>query len=339
MHEEFVADGSRLAIAEMIRGGTTCFNDMYFFPDVTGRVAAQAGMRAVVGLILIDFPSAWANDADGYFDRAITVHDQFRNDPLVRTAFAPHAPYSVSDAPLRRLAVLANELDLPIHMHVHETAAEIRGSLEQNGQRPIERLRQLDLINPALMAVHMTQLEPDEIELFANSGAQVVHCPESNLKLASGYCPVSQLIDAGVNVSLGTDGAASNNDLDMLGEMRSAALQAKGVNADACALPADQALRMASLHGARALGIDRETGSLQAGKSADIVAVDLAQPETQPVFNPVSQIVYAAGRAQVRHVWISGRQVLRDRALTTIDLGDTLQRTATWRERIAGKSA
>jgi 5-methylthioadenosine/S-adenosylhomocysteine deaminase len=339
VHEEFVADGSRLAIAEMIRGGTTCFNDMYFFPDVTGRVAAQAGMRAVVGLILIDFPSAWANDADGYFDRAITVHDQFRNDPLVRTAFAPHAPYSVSDAPLRRLAVLANELDLPIHMHVHETAAEIRGSLEQNGQRPIERLRQLDLINPALMAVHMTQLEADEIELFANSGAQVVHCPESNLKLASGYCPVSQLIDAGVNVSLGTDGAASNNDLDMLGEMRSAALQAKGVNADACALPADQALRMASLHGARALGIDHETGSLQAGKSADIVAVDLAQPETQPVFNPVSQIVYAAGRAQVRHVWISGRQVLRDRALTTIDLGDTLQRTATWRERIAGKSA
>jgi 5-methylthioadenosine/S-adenosylhomocysteine deaminase len=338
VHEEFVADGSRLAIAEMIRGGTTCFNDMYFFPDVTGRVAAQAGMRAVVGLILIDFPSAWANDADGYFDRAITVHDQFRNDPLVRTAFAPHAPYSVSDAPLRRVAVLANELDLPVHMHVHETAAEIRGSLEQSGQRPIERLRRLDLINPMLMAVHMTQLETDEIDLFANSGAQVVHCPESNLKLASGYCPVSQLIDAGINVALGTDGAASNNDLDMLGEMRSAALQAKGVNADACALPADQALRMASLHGARALGIDQETGSLQVGKSADIVAVDLAQPETQPVFNPVSQIVYAAGREQVRHVWIGGRQLLKDRALTTIDLGETMQRTATWRERIAGKS-
>ena len=339
VHEEFVADGSRLAIAEMIRSGTTCFNDMYFFPDVTGRVAAQAGMRAVVGLILIDFPSAWANDADGYFDRAITVHDQFRNDPLVRTAFAPHAPYSVSDAPLRRVAVLANELDLPIHMHVHETAAEVRGSLEQSGLRPIERLRQLDLINPALLAVHMTQLERDEIELFADSGAQVVHCPESNLKLASGNCPVSQLIDVGINVALGTDGAASNNDLDMLGEMRAAALQAKGVSADACALPADQALRMASLNGARALGISQETGSLQLGKSADIVAVDLAQPETQPLFNPVSQIVYAAGREQVRHVWISGRQVLKDRALTTIDLGDTLQRTATWRERIQAESA
>ena len=334
VHEEFVADGSRLAIAEMIRSGTTCFNDMYFFPDVTGRVAAQAGMRAVVGLILIDFPSAWANDADGYFDRAIAVHDQFRNDPLIRTAFAPHAPYSVSDAPLRRAGVLANELELSVHIHVHETAAEIRGSLEQTGLRPIERLRRLDLISPALVAVHMTQLENGEIELFAASGGQVVHCPESNLKLASGHCPVGRLLDAGINVALGTDGAASNNDLDMLGEMQSAALQAKGMSADACALPAEQALRMASLNGARALGIDDETGSLTVGKSADIVAIDLSQPETQPVFHPISQIVYAAGREQVRHVWIAGRQVLHNRALTTIDLSQTLHRAAAWRDRI-----
>jgi 5-methylthioadenosine/S-adenosylhomocysteine deaminase len=339
VHEEFVADGSRLAIAEMIRSGTTCFNDMYFFPDVTGRVAAQAGMRAIVGLILVDFPSAWASDADGYFDRAIAVHDQFRNDPLVGTAFAPHAPYSVSDGPLTRVGVLANELELPIHMHVHETAAEVRGGLEQTGHRPIERLRQLDLINPALLAVHMTQVETGEIELFAGNGAQVVHCPESNLKLASGYCPVERLLDAGINVALGTDGAASNNDLDMLGEMRSAALQAKGMTADACALPADQALQMASLNGARALGIDQETGSLEIGKSADIVAVDLSQPETQPVFHPVSQIVYAAGREQVRHVWVSGRQLLKNRALTTIDLVKTLQRASAWRDRILDKPA
>ena len=339
VHEEFVADGSRLAIAEMIRGGTTCFNDMYFFPDVTGRVAAHAGMRAIVGLILIDFPSAWANDADGYFDRAIAVHDQFRNDPLVRTAFATHAPYSVSDAPLRRVAVLANELELPVHMHVHETVAEVRGGLEQTGDRPIERLSRLELVNPMLVAVHMTQVEADEIALFADNGAQVVHCPESNLKLASGHCPVNRLLDAGINVALGTDGAASNNDLDMLGETQSAALQAKGVSADACALPADMALQMACLNGARALGIDHETGSLTVGKSADIVAVDLSQPETQPVFNPVSQIVYAAGREQVRHVWIRGRQVLRERALTTIDLDETLLRAAAWRERILGKPA
>jgi 5-methylthioadenosine/S-adenosylhomocysteine deaminase len=252
----------------------------------------------------------------------------------VSTAFAPHAPYSVSDAPLRRVGVLANELELPIHIHVHETAAEVRGGLEQTGHRPIERLRQLDLINPALMAVHMTQLETEELELFAASGAQVVHCPESNLKLASGHCPVGRLMDAGVNVALGTDGAASNNDLDMLGEMQSAALQAKGMSADACALPAEQALRMASLNGARALGIDHETGSLAVGKSADIVAIDLSQPETQPVFHPASQIVYAAGREQVQHVWIAGRQVLHNRALTTIDLSQTLQRAGAWRDRI-----
>ncbi|MCG6967979.1 MAG: TRZ/ATZ family hydrolase [Chromatiaceae bacterium] len=334
VHEEFVADGSRLAMAEMIRSGTTCFNDMYFFPDVTGRVAGQAGMRATVGLIVIDFPSAWAADADQYFDKAIAVHDQFRNDPLVRTAFAPHAPYSVSDAPLRRVLTLANELDLPVHMHVHETIAEVRSSLEQSGHRPIERLRRLDMLTTGLMAVHMTQLETDEIVLFAESGAQVVHCPESNLKLASGHCPVTQLLDAGINVALGTDGAASNNDLDMFGEMRSAALQAKGLAGDACAVPAELALRMATLHGARALGIEAHTGSLAVGKSADIVAVDLAQPETQPLFHPVSQLVYAAGRGQVQHVWINGRHVLNKRALTTIDLAQVLQRAAAWRDKI-----
>ena len=338
VHEEFVADGSRLAIAEMLRSGTTCFNDMYFFPDVTARVAGQAGIRATVGLILIDFPSAWAGDADEYFDKAIAVHDQFRNDPLVRTAFAPHAPYSVSDAPLRRVLRLANELELPVHMHVHETLAEVRGGVEQHGQRPIERLRQLGLINPALIAVHMTQLEDNEIALFAESGAQVVHCPESNLKLASGHCPVTRLLDAGVNVALGTDGAASNNDLDMLGEMQSAALLAKGVSGDACALPAEQALQMATLHGARALGIDDRTGSLTVGKLADIVAVDLSHPESQPVFNPVSQLVYTVGREQVRHVWVHGRQLLNNRALTTIDLAQVLRRTAAWHEKIKEKA-
>ena len=334
VHEEFVADGSRLAIAEMIRSGTTCFNDMYFFADVTGRVAAQAGMRASIGLILIDFPSAWASDADAYLDRAIAVHDQFRGDPLVRTAFAPHAPYSVSDAPLRRVVTLANELELPVHMHVHETAAEVSGSVGQYGHRPIERLHRLNLINPTLMAVHMTQLGDEEIDLFADSGAHVVHCPQSNLKLASGHCPVTRLLEAGINVALGTDGAASNNDLDMLAEMQSAALLAKGNTGDACALPAQQALYMATLAGARALGIDDLTGSLAVGKAADIVAIDLARPETQPVFNPVSQLVYAAGREQVRHVWINGRQVLKNRALTTIDLAQTLQRAAGWHTRI-----
>ena len=335
VHEEFIADGSKLAIAEMLRSGTTCFNDMYFFPDVTARVAAQAGIRATVGLIVIDFPSAWAEDTDAYFDKAVALHDQLRNDPLIRTAFAPHAPYSVSDAPLRRVLTLANELDLPIHMHVHETQAEVRGGIEEHGCRPIERLRRSGLLIPPLIGVHMTQLEDDEIELFAQSGAQVVHCPQSNLKLASGHCPVSRLLDAGINVALGTDGAASNNDLDMISEMQTAALLAKGVSGDACALPAEDALRMATLNGARALGIEQQCGSLTVGKSADIVAVDLSQVETQPVYNPLSKLVYAAGREQVRHVWVNGRHLLNNRLLTTLDIDDTLSRAADWRVKIA----
>lgn len=334
-HEEFVADGTRLAVAEMLRSGTTCFNDMYFFPDTAGRVAAQAGIRAVVGLIVIDFPSAWADSTDAYFDKAIAVHDQFRGDPLVSTAFSPHAPYSVADAPLKRIAVLSNELELPVHIHVHETAAEVAGGLEQHGKRPIERLQGLGLLNPNLLAVHMTQLLPDEIELFARRGAQVVHCPQSNLKLASGHCPVAALLDAGVNLALGTDGAASNNDLDMLAEMQTAALLAKGLDDDACRLPAEQAIRIATLNGATALGLADEIGSLRTGKRADIVAIDLGRPETQPVYDPVSQIVYAAGREQVRQVWINGRQVLRDRLPTQVDLDDTLQRASAWRERMA----
>ena len=335
VHEEFVADGSKLAIAEMLRSGTTCFNDMYFFPDVTARVAAQAGIRATVGLIVIDFPSAWADDTDAYFDKAVALHDQLRNDPLIRTAFAPHAPYSVSDGPLRRVLTLANELELPIHMHVHETQAEVRGGIEEHGCRPIERLRRLGLLIPPLVGVHMTQLDDDEIELYAQSGAQVVHCPQSNLKLASGHCPVTRLLDAGVNVALGTDGAASNNDLDMIGEMQTAALLAKGISGDACALPAEATLRMATLNGARALGIEQLCGSLTVGKSADIVAVDLSQMETQPVYNPLSQLVYAAGREQVRHVWVNGRHLLNNRLLTTLDLDDTLHRVADWRTKIA----
>ncbi len=334
VHEDFAADGSRLAVAEMLRGGMTCFNDMYFFPDVTARVAAQAGMRAVVGLIVIDFPTVWAADVDDYFSKGIEVHDHYRDHPLIRTAFAPHAPYSVSDAPLYRVRELADELDIPVHMHVHETADEVRGGLERYGKRPIERLDELGLISPNLVAVHMTQLEPAEIERLAAAGAHVVHCPESNLKLASGDCPVVRLLEHGINVALGTDGAASNNDLDLLGEMRSAALLGKGIGGDASALPAHAALRMATLNGARALGLAERIGSLVTGKSADIVAIDLHRPETQPVYHPISQIVYAAGRDQVTQVWIAGRRVLRDRTLTTVDLDQTLDSALEWGERL-----
>jgi len=333
--EEFVADGTRLAIAEMLRSGVTCFNDMYFFPDIAGHVSAAAGIRAVVGLILLDFPSAWAGDAKEYLQRGLAVHDQFRHSSLVKTAFAPHAPYSVSDAPLEQIRILSDELEIPVHMHVHETSDEIKQNLAQYGTRPLQRLEALGLVSPSLMAVHMTQLDEDEIKTFADSGAHVVHCPESNLKLASGFCPVTRLMQAGVNVALGTDGAASNNDLNMFSEMRSAALLAKGVAKDATALPAYDALRMATANGARALGIQNETGSLEIGKAADICAVYLGGLETQPVYHPVSQLVYATGRDKVSDVWVAGRQLLRAGQLTTLDSREIISRAEEWRSRIA----
>ena len=331
---EFVADGSRLAMAEMIRSGTTCFNDMYFFPDVTGQVAQDAGMRAVLGMILIDFPSAWAADSDDYLDKAIKLHDRFRNEPLIKAIFAPHAPYSVSDAPLQRVRTLASELDLPIHMHVHETTDEIQQGLDNIGQRPLARLESLNLLGPDFIAVHMTQLEDQEIDRFAASGSHLVHCPESNLKLASGFCPVARLLQAGVNVALGTDGAASNNDLDMLGEMRTAALLGKGVAQNPEALPAPQVLAMATLNGARALGLEDQTGSLEVGKAADITAIDLGQLETRPLFDPVSHIVYAAGREQVSDVWVNGCRLLRERTLTRMDHARLLASAGQWQEKL-----
>jgi 5-methylthioadenosine/S-adenosylhomocysteine deaminase len=334
VNDAFVQDGARLAAAEMLRGGTTCFNDMYFFPDDTGRVAAGIGIRAVVGLIVIDFPTAWARDADEYLDKGLEVHDQFRNDPLVHTAFAPHAPYTVEDAPLERIGVLAEELDIPIHMHVHETLEEIRSGLERHGKRPLARLDELGLLTPRLVAVHMIQMQADEIERVADCGASVVHAPESNLKLASGFCPVQELVDHGINLALGTDGAASNNDLDMVSEMRAAALLAKAVAGTASAMPAHRVLRMATLGGARALGLDSTIGSLEPGKSADIVAVDLGGLETQPVYHPVSQLVYSSTRHQVSDVWVAGRHLLKDRVLTTVDESEVLERTRQWQERI-----
>ncbi len=247
VNEEFVSDGTKLAVAEMLRGGVTCFNDMYFFPDVVGEVVDQVGIRATLGLILIDFPTAWANNAEEYLKKGRKVYETFQGHPRIQTALAAHAPYSVSDTSLGLAQAMAAEFGIPIHMHVHETAKEVEEAIEKSGERPLARLEKLGLLSPHFMAVHMTQLKNEEINVLANHGVHVIHCPESNLKLASGVCPISKLLQAGVNVALGTDGAASNDDLDMLGEMRTAALLAKVFNKDASTVPAAQALRMATL--------------------------------------------------------------------------------------------
>lgn len=332
--EEFVRSGTRLAAAEMLSGGTTCFNDMYFFPDVAGESAREVGIRAVVGLIVLEAPTVWARDADSYLARGREVHDAFRGDPLVCTALAPHAPYTVGDAALEHVRDLAEELGLPVHMHVHETAREVEDSVRETGERPLARLERLGLVNGGLCAVHMTKVHDSEIERLAERGASVVHCPESNLKLASGQCPVARLAAAGVNLALGTDGAASNNDLDMVGEMRTAALAGKIEAGDASACAAPDMLRMATLGGARSLGLEERIGSLEPGKSADVAAFDLRGLDTQPVHNPVSQIVYAATRAHVREVWVAGRRVLRGGELVRVEADELAREARSWRERL-----
>ena len=333
---EFVKDGTELAIAEMIRGGTTCFNDMYFFPDQTAEVCSQVGMRVVVGLILIDFPTAWAKDADDYIFKGEQVHDKYKHDSLINTAFAPHAPYTVSDEPLKRIYVLAEELDIPIHMHIHETAFEVEQGVEQHDKRPLQRLSELGVLSPRTIAVHMTQLNEDEIKELAKLSVSVAHCPESNLKLASGFCPVGDLVKAGVNVCIGTDSTASNNDLDMFGEMRTAALLAKGVANDSTCLDAHTTLKMATLNAAKALGLDETIGSLKKGKQADIVAINLDQLETAPLYEPVSQIIYSANRQQVTDVWISGKQLLKNRELTTMEYTKLMEKAKDWEVKIKG---
>ena len=332
---DFVADGTTLAIAEMLRGGTTCANENYFFPDVQAGVYKKYGFRARVGAVIIDFPSAWAASDDEYFDRACQLHDTWRGDALIGTAFAPHAPYTVNDANFERIRMLADQLDLPVHLHLHETAHEISESLKLHGQRPIARIDRLGLLNDRLIAVHMTQLIEAEIHLCAERGVSVVHCAESNLKLASGFCPACALLGAGVNLAIGTDGCASNNDLDMFGETRSAALLAKAVANDAAGFNAFEALHAATLGGAKALGFEDRIGSIEAGKDADLVCVDLSALETQPLHHVVSQLIYATSRQQVSDVWIAGVQKLRQRELVDMDSAAIVANARQWRQKIA----
>ncbi|MEJ2788385.1 MULTISPECIES: TRZ/ATZ family hydrolase [unclassified Pseudoxanthomonas] len=333
---DFVADGITLAIAEMLRGGTTCVNENYFFPDVQAATYKRHGFRARVGLPVIDFPTAWAASDDEYFEKAGEVHDQWRDDALIATAFAPHAPYTVNDANFERVRMLSDQLDVPVHLHLHETAQEVEQSIEKHGQRPIARLDRLGLVNDRLIAIHMTQLTEAEIHLCAERGVSVVHCPESNLKLASGFCPACALERAGVTLAVGTDGCASNNDLDMFSETRTAALLAKAVAQDAAALDAFSALRAATLGGAKAIGFDDRIGSIEPGKEADLVCVDLSALETQPLHHVVSQLIYATGRQQVSDVWIAGKAKLRQRVLVEMDIDGVIANARQWRERIAG---
>jgi len=336
----FVRDGTLLAAAEMLAGGITTVNDMYFFPQAAGEAFVQAGMRAALGMIVLEFPSAYAVDADDYLAKGLALRDELKEEPLLSFTFAPHAPYTISDATFSRINTLTEQLGLPIHTHIHETADEIRDSVKQYGVRPLERLARLGLLGPNFIGVHAVHLDDAEIELLAQHGCHVAHCPSSNLKLASGIAPATRLGDAGVNLGLGTDGAASNNRLDLFAEMRLAALLAKGVSGNATALPAAAALRAATLGGARALNLDNRIGSIVPGKRADLVAVDLSAASSQPVFDPVSHLVYVAGRENVSHVWVDGKLKLDKRQLVglgqnNLNTDDLAARASYWRNKIS----
>lgn len=309
---DFIHDGTLLAAWEMLRGGITCFNDMYFFPDAAARAASEAGIRAVLGVTVVEFPTAYGTDAGDYIAKGLAVRDAWRDDPLVTFTLAPHAPYTVSDRTFEQIGTLAAQLDVPIHIHVHETKDEIEESLRQHGVRPIERLRRLGLLTPNLIAVHAVHLTPQEIDQLSGNGCFIAHCPTSNLKLGSGIAPVADLLTRGARVALGTDGAASNNRLDIFREMRQAALIAKASSGDASVVPAHQALRMATLEGAAALGIESVTGSLVPGKWADLCTVRLDNWLMQPCYDTVSHLVHVAGREQVTNVWVAGRARIRD---------------------------
>ena len=334
MGPDFVRCGTELAIAEMIRSGTTTFTDMYFFPDVCAATAERLGMRCQITFPVLDFPTAWAQNADEYISKGLALRDDVKHSELVSVGFGPHAPYTVSTDNLSKVATFAAELDMAVTIHLHETRGEVLLAVEQHGERPLDTLNRLGLIGPRTLCVHMTDLGEQDMAVLAETGAHVIHCPQSNMKLASGGCPVQGLISRGINVAFGTDGAASNNDLNMFGEMQSAALLAKLLSGDATALPASQALAMATINGARALGLEERIGSLEVGKQADLIAVDLGGPETQPLYNPISQLVYACNGSQVSHCWIAGQPVMEARELTRIDLSSLGARARSWQQKI-----
>jgi len=333
--QEFVRDGAELALLELIQGGVTCVNDMYFYAEETAKIINQSGMRGFVSNSILNIPMPWAPTLEDCFLKAEKICEQVKQYDLVGATIAPHAPYTNDVNSLTMAKLLAEKFNTQIHMHVQETYSELQQHDLLYKERPLETLNKLDLVSKKLMAVHMTQVSESDIQLLKNTGASVIHCPESNMKLASGACPVAQLLKNNINVALGTDGSASNNNLDMFGEMRSASFMAKLIDQDPESLSAYQLLQMASINGAKALGIENQTGSLEIGKSADFIAVDLHDAATLPVYNPISQLVYAAHAHQVTDSWVAGKLIMENRKVLNLDSELIFQKAEVWREKIS----
>ncbi len=335
VNEEFVEDGTRLAIAEMLLSGTTCFSDMYFYPEIAATVAHDAGMRAQIVFPVFDFANNWSKDADDGIHKGLSLRDNYRSHPLITVGFGPHAPYTVNDDALKRISTYAEELQAPVQIHLHEVADEVEKSVQQYGKRPIERLQELGLLSPLTQCVHMTQVEnKTDIPLLTEHGAHIIHCPQSNMKLAAGHCPVHSMQQAGINIALGTDGAASNNDLDLFSELQTAALLAKLTSGNPAAVDATTALEMATINGAKTMGLEDKLGSLEAGKQADIIAVDLSSIASQPLYKPVSQLVYTGGGNRVSHSWVAGQMLVEDGHLRRINANELHKAAQKWHSRL-----
>lgn len=334
----FVRVGTELAIAEMISCGTTCFNEFYFFAEDIIATAKKTGLRCVMNSTLFNGSNAYGSSENEFFEKAIDVFAKEQH-PLITIGIGPHSPYAVSKDYLIKVRDFAEQHALPVTMHVHETQAEIAICQEKYNRRPIDFLQNIGLLSTHFQAVHCTHLNDDDIKQLLNNHCHIIHCPESNLKLASGLCKVDRLLNTGLNVAIGTDGPVSNNDLDMISEMRTAAMIGKLENLDPTAVNATTVLQMATVNGAKALGLENSIGSIVAGKQADIIAINLKALNTQPIYDPISQIVYAANAKQVSDVWVAGKQLLKNHQLTTIDTTVLFDHVEQWQKEIAQRHA
>ena len=330
MCAQSIKDGTRLAIAEMLRSGTTCYNDHYFFPLEAAEVTIETGIRGCIGLEFMNVPTTWAKDEKTYYQKALHAFQNKPENDLINWLVAPGHPFTNSDESLLLAKKLADDNNLRMHMHVHESRPELEMELAAHNKHPLQRLKDLDLLNERFLAVHMVHLNDEEIAMCAELGVHIAHCPESNLKLASGLPPIKKYMDAGINVSIGTDGACSNNDLDMFGEMRTASFIGKAISGDSTALSAPAMLEMATLNGAKALGLEDQIGSLEAGKSADVIAIDMDYLNTQPLYNPMSQLVYSLNSQQVSDVWVAGNLLLSAGKFTRLDVNKIIADANQW---------
>jgi len=334
---DFVYTGTKLAIAEMLRSGTTCYSDMYFFPESAAKAAQESGMRCQLSFPVFDFPCSWGDGADDYLAKGEALMQQFQNHTRISVIPGPHAPYTVNNDNLIKAKALADKYHCGLQIHLHETAFEVEQSLSDYGQRPLARLDALGILNRQTQAVHMTTLNDEDISLCQQHGLSVIHCPESNLKLASGFCPSQKLIDAGINLALGTDGAASNNDLDLFGELRTAALIAKASHQDPSAFNAHTALKAATINGAKALDLEHITGSLCVGKAGDIIAIDLSQIEQQPHYDAHSLLTYSNIAPRVSHSFIQGQCLVENGELhanSQINTEQLINEVKSWQAKI-----